>query len=146
MTDVNGFNVPEDLYYWVEKHVWARPEDGGTVRIGMTDVAQHLAKKIIVAKMKAPGRTLAKGQSAGTIESGKFVGPVPAPAAGEIVEVNGALAATPSVINEDPYGKGWLARLRPADWEAARAELVTGAEGIERYRAFLEAQGIKCEM
>lgn len=145
MSSVNGCDLPEDLYYLVEKHVWVRPEEGGTVRVGMTDVAQFLAKKIIVARLKTAGRALTRGQSAGTIESGKWVGPVPAPVAGEIVETNAEVATTPSLINQEPYGRGWLLRMRPSDWEADRAQLVTGADGVERYRQFLDAQGIKCQ-
>lgn len=145
MTDVRGCNLPEDLYYLVEKHVWARLEPTGVVRVGLTDVAQHLAKTIITVRPKAVGKTLARAQSAGTVESGKWVGPVPAPVSGEIVEVNSALVAKPSLINTDPYGEGWLLVMRPSDWEVDRAALATGADGIERYRAFLEAQGISCE-
>lgn len=145
MAEVRGCHLPDDLYYLIEKHVWARPEEGGLVRVGLTDVAQHLAKTIIAVRPKSVGRTLARAQSAGTVESGKWVGPVPAPVSGEIVEVNAALATTPSLINTDPYGEGWLLVMRPSDWDADRGALATGAEGLEQYRAFLEAQGISCQ-
>jgi len=56
MAEIRGCNIPEDLYYWPEKHVWARPEDDGTVTIGITDVAQHLAKGIISVTPKKVGR------------------------------------------------------------------------------------------
>ncbi len=144
MAEVRGCRLPEDLYYLVEKHVWARLEAEGRVRVGLTDVAQSLAKTIITVRAKGVGKTLARTQSAGTVESGKWVGPVPAPVSGEIVEVNAALGATPSLINSDPYGEGWLLVMRPSDWESDRAALATGPEGIERYRAFVEAQGISC--
>ena len=144
MTDVRGCDLPEDLHYFVEKHVWARLEPDGLVRIGMTDVAQHLAKTIIVVRPKAVGKTVARTQSAGTVESGKWVGPVPAPVGGEIVAVNDEAVATPSLVNADPYGKGWLLLIRPSNWASDSAELATGEAGIARYRAFLEAQGISC--
>jgi glycine cleavage system H protein len=144
MAEVRGCKLPEDLYYLVEKHVWARLEPDGRVRVGLTDVAQNLAKTIITVRAKGVGKTLAQKQSAGTVESGKWVGPVPAPVSGEIVEVNTALGATPSLINSDPYGEGWLLLMRPSDWEKDRVALATGPEGVERYRAFLEAQGITC--
>jgi glycine cleavage system H protein len=140
---VSNCNLPEDLYYVVDKHVWAR-RDGALVTVGMTDVAQHLAKTIIAVTPKAPGRSVAKGRNIATVESGKWVGPVPAPVSGEIVEVNSALTATPSLINTDPYGEGWVARLRPADWDADAAGLASGPEGIEAYRQFLESEGIAC--
>jgi glycine cleavage system H protein len=141
---VNNCNLPEDLYYVVAKHVWAR-RDGDLVTVGMTDVAQNLAKTIIAVTPKAPGKTIAKGRNIATVESGKWVGPVPAPVGGEIVEVNTALSASPSLINSDPYGEGWVARLRPADWDAEAADLVSGPEGIENYRRFLDEQGIACD-
>ncbi len=72
----------------------------------MTDVAQHMAKTIVAVTPKAPGKTVQKGRNIATVESGKWVGPVPAPVSGEIVAVNDALAATPSLVNSDPYGAG----------------------------------------
>lgn len=144
MTDVKGCNIPEDLHYWTEKHVWVRPESDGTVTIGITDVAQNLAKGIISVTPKGIGRSLQRGKSAGTLESGKWVGPVSTPVSGEIVAVNDLLLASPKLINEDPYGDGWFARLRPTDWENERATLVTGAAGVEAYRKLLEAEGISC--
>lgn len=145
MTLVNNCDLPEDLYYVVGKHVWAR-RDGDLVTVGMTDVAQNLAKAIIAVTVKPPGRTIARGRNIGTVESGKWVGPVPAPVTGEIVEVNAELAVSPGLINSDPYGAGWVARLRPADWDAESAELATGPEGVEEYRRFLAEAGISCEL
>jgi glycine cleavage system H protein len=140
---VNNCNLPEDLYYVVDKHVWAR-RDGELVTVGMTDVAQNLAKTIIAVTPKAAGRSVAKGRNIATVESGKWVGPVPAPVSGEIVEVNTVLTGSPSLINTDPYGEGWVARLRPADWDTEAASLASGPEGIEEYRRFLDEQGINC--
>lgn len=145
MAIVNNCNLPHDLYYVVEKHVWARRGDDGLVTVGMTDVAQNLAKTIISVTPKSVGRTVAKGRSLATVESGKWVGPVPSPVTGEILEVNEALVSTPSTLNRDPYGEGWIARLRPEDWDADARDLVTGEDGIEAYRRFLEAEGIECE-
>jgi glycine cleavage system H protein len=140
---VNNCNLPEDLFYLVERHVWAR-RDGDLVVVGVTDVAQNLARTIISVTPKAVGKTVRKAQNVATVESGKWVGPVPAPVAGEIVEVNQAVVATPSTINADPYGEGWVAKIRPTDWDTDVADLVTGAEGLEVYRQFLDAEGISC--
>jgi glycine cleavage system H protein len=144
MTIVNKCNLPEDLYYVVGKHVWAR-RDGDLVTVGMTDVAQHMAKTVVAVTPKAAGKSVEKGRNIATVESGKWVGPVSAPISGEIVAVNDALVASPSLVNSDPYGAGWVARLRPYDWEADLADLVTGPEGVEAYRQFLDAEGITCE-
>lgn len=143
MATVSNCNLPEDVYYLVEKHVWARLEDGLVV-VGLSDVAQNLAKRIIAVSPRAAGKRVVKGRSVATVESSKWVGPVPTPVTGEIVEVNQALVSDPGTINRDPYGDGWVAKLRPDDWEADLADLKTGGEGIEAYRAFLEAEGISC--
>ncbi len=145
MSDVRGCSIPEELYYWPEKHIWVSPNDDGSVVVGVTDVAQHLAHTIISALPKAAGRAAKKGRSLGTIESGKWVGPVTAPATGEILETNPLLTTNPGVINTDPYGEGWFVKLMPSDWETDAADLVTGADGVAAYEAFLEAEGIACE-
>ncbi len=143
MAVVNNCNLPDDLYYVVEKHVWAR-RDGDLVTVGMTDVAQNMAKTIIAVTPKAAGKPVKKGRNVATVESGKWVGPVPAPVGGEIAEVNQALTATPGLLNSDPYGAGWVAKIRPDDWDTDAADLVTGPDGIEAYRRFLDAEGIAC--
>ena len=143
MPVVNGCNLPEDLFYVVEKHVWAQ-RDGDLVTVGLTDVAQNMAKTIIAVTPKAAGKPVKKGRNVATVESGKWVGPVPAPVGGEIVEVNQALTATPGLLNSDPYGAGWVAKIRPDDWDTDAADLVSGPEGVEAYRRFLDAEGIAC--
>jgi glycine cleavage system H protein len=140
----DGCVLPEALYYWVEKHVWVRPEEDGTVVVGMTDVAQSLAGKIIVVNLRALGKELARGRSAGTLESGKWVGSIPSPVSGEVVAVNEALRERPSLVNSDPYGTGWLLRLRPSSWADEVRELCHGPEGVARYREHLQAAGITC--
>jgi glycine cleavage system H protein len=144
MATANGCQLPEDLYYFVEKHIWLRPE-GDEVVMGLTDVAQHLAGKVIAVTIKKVGRSLSRGQSAATVESSKWVGPVPTPVSGEIVAVNSDLVADPALINRDCYGAGWVVRLRAGRWGEESADLVTGAAGLERYQAFLTQEGIRCE-
>ena len=145
MATINNCNIPDHLYYWVEKHTWARREPDGHVVVGITDVAQYLAKSIISATPKEAGKTVKKGKSAGTVESGKWVGPVTAPVNGTITETNAALKTKPGLLNSDPYGEGWFVKIKPDNWEADSADLVTGAAGIEAYQKFLDAQGIRCE-
>lgn len=143
MATVSNCDIPDDLYYLVEKHVWARYEDG-LVTVGLTDVAQNLAKGIISVTPKAVGRKVAKGRSVATVESSKWVGPVPSPVNGEVAEVNQDVVSEPGRVNQEPYGAGWIARIRPENWDAEVADLKTGEEGIEAYRAFLEQEGITC--
>jgi glycine cleavage system H protein len=145
MATVRGCNIPEDRSYWVEKHAWARLEEDGIVTIGITDVAQHMAKGIINATPKEVGRTVQKGKSAGTLESGKWVGPVTSPVTGEIVLVNEAVKARPALINDDPYGEGWFVKLKPTDWAGESAALVTGDAAVAAYQKFMEQQNVSFE-
>ena len=144
MTTANNCNVPEELMYWVEEHVWVRPEDDGTLTIGMTDAAQHLAGAVVTATPKKVGRKIRRAKSTGTVESSKWVGPIKAPVNGEIVAVNEAVAANPKLLNEDPYGAGWFIRVQPTSWEEDKATLVTGPQAVADYEAFLKEQGIDC--
>jgi glycine cleavage system H protein len=145
MTMIRGCEIPEDRYYWVEKHAWARLEADGTVTIGITDVAQHLARGIVNATPKDVGRTVQKGKSVGTLESGKWVGPVTSPVTGEIVAINETMKGRPSLINSDPYGEGWFVRIKPVDWSGESAALVTGNAALAAYRKFMEEQNLNFE-
>src|SRR6266508_1036923 len=145
MATVRGCNIPEDRYYWVEKHVWARLEADDPVKIGTTDAEQNTAKEIVNATPKDPGRTVQKGKSAGTLESGKWVGPVTSPVTGEIAEVNEMMKGKPSLINSDPYGEGWFVRIKPTDWAGESVALLTGDAAITAYQKFMEEQNISFE-
>ena len=126
MAKIRGCEIPEDRYYWVEKHVWARLEADGMVTIGITDVAQNMAKGIVNATPKDVGRAVQKGKSAGTLESGKWVGPVTSPLTGEIAAVNETMKAKPSLINSDPYGEGWLMMVKSPDAKTNFRNLLSG--------------------
>lgn len=143
MAEVNRCRIPEDLYYWVEKHVWARL-DGDEVVVGMTDPAQKLAGKILYVNPKKAGKAVEKGQSVGTVESAKYVGPVPAPFTGEIVAVNDDVKKSGQTVNNDPYGSGWVARIKPSKLQEELPDLVSGAAAVEAYRAKLVADNIEC--
>ena len=145
MPTIRGCHLPEDLYYNIDKHVWARIEPDGTVTVGMTDVAQSLAGKLLYANTKPVGMLIPKGKSVCTVESGKFVGPVPNPFGGEIVAVNEKLKTRASLINEDCYGEGWIVRIRPSDLEGDKRDLLTGQAAVEAYRAKMEAENIQCD-
>lgn len=147
MTTVRGCNLPEELYYLIEKHVWARPMGGGLVRMGMTSVAGKLSGGKLAAvtvKMKNIGVEIKQGKSVATVESSKFVGPVPAPVTGTLLRANEKLAADPNIAISDPYGEGWIAELQATDWEGESGLLVNGAAGVAAYQAKLEADNISC--
>ena len=147
MTTVRGCNLPEDLYYLVEKHVWAKPMDGGVVRVGITAVAAKLSGgklAAITVKAKNIGQEVKQGKSLATVESSKFVGPVPAPVTGVLLRANEKLANDPNLAVADPYGEGWVAEMQPADWEGEKGTLVTGSAAIAAYQAKIEVDNISC--
>jgi glycine cleavage system H protein len=147
MTDIRGCNLPEDLYYLIEKHVWAKPIDGGLLRVGMTAVAGKLSGGKLAAvtvKTKAIGQEVAQGKSVATIESSKFVGPVPAPVTGVLVRGNDKLATDPNLAISDPYGEGWIAEIKPSNWEGDKGGLATGEAGLMAYQKKLETDNISC--
>lgn len=139
-----GCVVPRGLLYDVDNNVWVRFE-GDEAVVGMTDVAQTMCGKFVQITWKPPGRTVKRGRSLAIIESAKWVGPFPAPLTSEIVANNAAgFAADTLAANKDPYGAGWLYRLRPTDLAAERHALVDGAIAFERYRTFIDANEIRC--
>jgi len=141
MTAVRGCDVPEDLYYNVENNVWARREADGSITVGMTAYACSLAGNIVSYTPKKVGKEVKQDKSCATVESGKWVGPVKAPVAGEVTAINEAVAAKPGLINEDPYGQGWLVKLKPNDWDGEAGALVTGAEAQAAFETKMEADG-----
>ncbi len=147
MATVRGCLLPEDVYYLIDKHVWAKPLPGGRVRVGMTSVAGKLSggklAAVTISKRKI-GQPVEQGKSLATVESSKFVGPVPAPVSGVLVQANDKVAADPNLTVTDPYGEGWIAEMEPANWEAEKGALVFGAEGVAAYQAKLEADNISC--
>ena len=139
-----GCEVPEDLLYDVDANVWVRV-DGDVVVMGMTDIGQTMCGRFVQISWKSPGRTIARGRSLAVIESAKWVGPFPAAVTGELVANNeSAFAADIAVANRDPYGDGWLVRVRPTDFAAEKGALVDGAEAMVRYRAFIEENDVRC--
>ncbi len=141
MASVKNCNLPDDLYYNVESNVWARKEADGTVTIGMTAYACALAGEVVAYTPKKVGRSVELNKSAATIESGKWVGPVKTPVGGEVVAINDAVSANPKSINADPYGNGWLVRLKPGNWDGDAAALVTGAAVTKAFEAKMAADG-----
>ena len=126
MVKIDGNEFPDDLYYHRD-HMWVKVEGGG-VRVGYNDWAQEAAGKLVNLNTRKVGRSVKAGKTLGTVESGKWVGPLKSPVAGEILEVNQAVLKDPSVINGDPYGAGWVAVIAPSDLEADKGELIPGSD------------------
>ena len=119
--------VPADLKY-TKSHEWVRTLPDGTVEIGITDHAQHALGDLVFVEVPAAGRTVAAGEACAVVESVKAASDVYAPLAGEVTAGNEALAAQPETVNSEPYGAGWLMRLRPAPGALAAAGLLAAAD------------------
>ena len=141
MATVKGCNLPDDLLYDVENHIWFKELGDGTVRVGMTAVATAMAGKLVAYTPKGVGKDVKAGKSCATVESGKWVGPAKVAAAGSVVAINEALAATPSIANADPYGEGWLIILKPEDWDSVKGGLVARTQIAGPYEAKMTADG-----
>ncbi len=141
MPDVRGCHLPEDRLYDVENHIWFQEIGDGTVKLGMTAVATAMAGQLVAFTPKKVGRKVDAGKSCATVESGKWVGPAKSAAAGEVMAINEALQAKPSLANEDPYSEGWLVILKPANWEEVKPTLTPGAEVAAPYEKKMEADG-----
>jgi glycine cleavage system H protein len=130
--EVNGYNMPDDLYY-DEHHFWVRP-DGDVYVMGMDDFAQKLAGEIVYVQLPDDGKRLKAGKKFAKVESGKWLGKVFAPFNGEIETVNEDLETDPGIINSDCYEKGWMYRLIPKDTPDL-SHLYHGPETVEKWMA-----------
>jgi len=128
--------VPPDLRY-TKSHEWVRTLTDGTVEIGITDHAQHELGDLVFVEVPEAGRTVKAYEPCAVVESVKAASDVYAPIAGEITAGNPKLAAEPEAVNADPYGEGWLMRLKPAAGAVAAAGLLSPAE----YQQVLDAEG-----
>jgi glycine cleavage system H protein len=128
-------NVPADLKY-TKSHEWVRQGHGeapnGTVEIGITDHAQSALGDLVFVEVPDVGRVLSAGEACAVVESVKAASDVYSPLAGKVVANNGALAGKPELLNEDPYGAGWLFRLETG--VSANTSLLMSASA---YQAFL---------
>ena len=141
MPVVKGCNLPDDLLYDVDNHIWFREVGDGTVKLGMTTVATAMAGQLVAFTPKKVGRNVDPGKSCATVESGKWVGPAKSAAGGEVVKINDDLVANPKLANDDPYDKGWFIILKPADWAAVKPGLTPGAQVTAKYEAKMTADG-----
>ena len=121
-----GLDFPADLHYLVEHQVWARVHDDGTASVGITALGIRLAGEIYMCRPKPVGAEVERGRAIAVVELAKSIVSVKSPVRGEVVAVNSRLEQQPELVHVDPYGQGWLARLRLADLSADRATLVHG--------------------
>ena len=106
--------VPGELKY-TRTHEWAQLMDDGTLLIGITEHAQDLLGDMVFVELPALGRKISAAQECAVVESVKAASDIYSPVAGEIIAVNEALTSNPELVNKDPYGEGWLMRLKPSN-------------------------------
>ena len=106
--------IPENLKYSTD-HDWVRLEDDGLVVIGITDHAQEALGELVFVEVPEEGHSFQRGESCAVVESVKAASDINAPITGEVASVNAALEESPELVNQNPYGEGWLIRLRPSD-------------------------------
>lgn len=124
-------NVPADLFY-TEEHEYLKPAgEAGVYFVGITDYAQGELGDIVFVELPSAGAKFGKHDVFGTVEAVKAVSDLYSPVAGEVVEVNNELASDPSVVNSDPYGKGWMLKLRVSD--QSQLEQLLGAPQYESH-------------
>ncbi len=125
MVVIDGFDLPDELYYDRKEHIWTKVE-GDNVRIGLDQFGQCSAGRAAYIKIKPTGRGVEKGRPFGTLECGKYIGPLKAPVSGTIEEINETLYNDPELINKDPHGEGWMIILKPSNFQEDSKDLVHG--------------------
>jgi glycine cleavage system H protein len=139
MAVIKGYNMPDGLYYHKD-HSWARV-DGSKVTVGMNDFFQKEAGDIVFVDLPDTEEEVSQGEVCGKIQSRKWIGKLVAPVSGEIVETNEAIEDDTSLINSDPYGKGWILNIEASDLEEELGNLMQG----EALASFLEAEVKRAE-
>jgi glycine cleavage system H protein len=132
MVKIDGNEVREGLYY-TKDFEWAKVE-GDKVRIGITDYAQKQLREIVYAELPSTGTATKQNEPYGTLESVKAVSDLVAPISGTVVEVNMEVQSKPEILNEDPYGKGWLLIVKPSNLQAELANLMDFSKAAEWHK------------
>jgi len=132
MVKVENFEVPEGLYY-SNDFAWIKIE-GDKVRMGITDYAQKQLREIVYAELPEAGVEVKQNEPYGTLESVKAVSDLVAAVSGTVEEVNSEVQSQPEILNEDPYVKGWLVVVKPANLQAELANLMDFDKAVEWHK------------
>jgi glycine cleavage system H protein len=143
--ECNGCEFRPELYYDKDYQIWVRLEEGGMLAVGMTDISQTIAGKILHVRVRRPGTLRPAGKPVATIESGKWAGPVPNLFDCTIDAANQAVLDEPALLNRQPFD-AWIARVKPAGTpKAALAVLVTGETAYAGYCERCRRDEIECK-
>ena len=136
MTTVRGFDFPDELFYMVEHDIWARPDADGVLTVGLTTLGCRVSGEFIEFMPKPVGTEVERDRALAVLEMSKTIRSARAPASGTIVAINDRVRQQLSLLNSDPYGDGWLVKLKPANWAQDIGNLVSGpaiVSTVERY-------------
>ena len=142
MAQLKNCVLPDSLSYHVDFNVWIQKNEDGTLDLGMTDIAQSMAGNIIHCRPKKVGKSVKAGKSVATVESGKWVGPVKTPFAGEIVAANGDVENDATILNRSPYKRGWIVRIQPSNFDENSGDLVSGDDAISGFDSYMAEKEI----
>lgn len=136
MVKVDGYKVPEGLYY-TKDWAWVKVE-GDKVRVGMTDYAQKQLREVVYAELPSPGTIVTQKEPYGTVESVKAVSDLVAPVSGTVEEVNEEVQSSPEILNEYPFEKGWLLVIRPSNLQVELANIMDFNQAVEWHKALIK--------
>lgn len=127
MRNPSSFDIPKDLHYDRDHHLWVKPDAAsGRARVGIDAIGLESLGELAYVALGDVGTTVARGDSIGTLEAAKMTTHIVAPVGGRIVARNDRVLADPVAVNKDPYDGGWLIELETADWARDAAALVSG--------------------
>jgi glycine cleavage system H protein len=135
MAKVNGYEIPEGLYY-SKDWFWVKIENG-KARMGITDYSQKQLREIVFVELPSAGGTVKTSEPFGSVESVKAVSDLVAPLSGKIEEANQEVTSKPELLNEDPYGKGWLLVITPSNLDAELAALMDFNKSVEWHKSLI---------
>ncbi len=148
MAVANGCQFPDELLYAIDESknlfVWLRDNGDDTYTVGMVSVAAAVAGTLVNYTPKRIGRMIPQFQSLAVVESSKWVGPVPSPLTGEIVGSNDDLKQTPALANDDPYGRGWIAKIKPTNLGGERGGLISAEQAAAVIKDYIDKKKIVC--
>lgn len=140
MATVERYDFPADRWYEPREHLWALPHEplrdadpsaaSVVVTVGVDALGQELLGDVVYVELPEPGAELRRGEAAGSLEAEKMVRPIVTPVSGTVLEVNRALLATPRLLNREPYGQGWLFRVRASCWSEEMGDLLHGEAAV----------------
>ncbi len=125
MAEIEGYKMPDELHYHKD-HAWARVDDDGNVTVGMNDMFQSTSGDIVYLDMPMEGDDVEQGETIGKVQSSKWIGKLISPVAGEVVELNEEVESDSAIINKDPYGEGWILKIKPSNLDGDLGNLMKG--------------------